>query len=219
MNPALADIDQLYRIPCPAVGPVGLAVDGPNLWVGSGETYRIFGLDARNGSTFEEAVAPAKPYGMCVTGDALRVIVAAPETDDRAIHRYVFGKDFKSETVPCPEQTGSFLAYDGDSLFVSQRFDQRIVEIDAAGTPLRTIPTPRQVTGLTIAGGRIYCVTTVDTKSKDYRLLRIDARGAEPVYKELATFPFVARSLAFDGTRMWTHARDDREIVAFAKPD
>ena len=102
MNSALAEIAQLYRIPCPAPGPVGLAVDGPNLWAGSGDTYRIYGIDARNGTVFEETVAPAKPYGMCVTGDALRVIIAAPETDDRSIHRYVFGKDFKSESIPCP---------------------------------------------------------------------------------------------------------------------
>ena len=36
---------------------------------------------------------------------------------------------------------------------------------------------------------------------------------------ELAALPFVARSLSFDGTRFWTHDRDARKIVAFARPD
>ena len=219
MNSALTEIDQLLQIPAPCPGPLGLACDGPNLWVGCGETNRIFGMDARQGTVFEEAAAPAKPYGMCVTGDALRVIIATPETDDRFIRRYIFGKDFKSEAVACPDHTGSFLAYDGDSLFVSQRFDQRIVEIDLSGKALRTIQTPRQVTGLTVVGGRIYAVGTPDTKSKDYRLSRIDARGPQLEIVELAALPFVARSLAFDGTRFWTHDRDERKIVAFARPD
>lgn len=219
MNFALTEIDQLLQIPAPCPGPLGLACDGPNLWVGCGETNRIIGLDANQGTVFEEAAAPAKPYGMCVTGDALRVIIATPETDDRTIRRYIFGKDFKSDALRCPGDTGSFLAYDGDSFFVSQRFDQQIVEIDETGAVRRTIPTPKQVTGLTVVGGRIYTVGATDTKSTDYRLSRIDARGPEVEIVELASLPFVARSLSFDGTRFWTHDRDARKIVAFARPD
>jgi hypothetical protein len=220
MNPTLTEIDQLWQIPAPCPGPLGLACDGPNLWVGCGETRRIYGINARQGTVFEEATAPAKPYGMCVTGDALRAIIAEDETDNRTIRRYIFGKDFKkSESIRCPDDTGSFLAYDGDSFFVSQRFDQRIVEIDESGKTLRTLPTPGQVTGMTIVGGRFYLVVTVDTKSKDYKLVRIDARAAELEIVELAAFPFVARSLGYDGSRFWTHDRDARTIVAFSKPD
>lgn len=219
MSDATSAINEIERIPCPCPGPVGLAVDGNTLWVGSGETYRIYGIDAHQGTVFEETSAPAKPYGMCVVGDALRVIVAEPETDNRAIHRYVIGNDFKADTVRCPSDTGSFLTYDGDAFFVSQRFDQQIVEIDGNGVVLRTIQTPRQVTGLTVVAGKIYCVTTIDTKSSDYRLHRVDARGENATWTELATIPFFARSLGFDGTRFWTHDRDKREIVAFAKPD
>jgi hypothetical protein len=216
MHSALSDIDQLQQIPSPCPGPLGLACDGPNLWVGSGEMHRIYGLDARTGAVFEEAKAPNKPYGMCVTGDALRVIVAEGDDDDRYIRRYIFGKDFKSEKVPCPNLTGSFLAYDGDALFVSQRFDLQIVEIDDAGRALRTIATQRQVTGMTIVGGRFYTVGSTDVKDPDYRLTRIDARRERPEIVDLAAVPFVARGLAFDGTRFWTHDRDALRIVAFA---
>ena len=34
----------------------------------------------------------------------------------------------------------------------------------------------------------------------------------------LIGWAFVARSLGFDGTRFWTHDRDERKIVAFARP-
>ena len=122
MNPTLTEIDQLWQIPAPCPGPLGLACDGPNLWVGCGETRRVYGINARQGTVFEEASAPAKPYGMCVTGDALRVIIAEDETDNRSIRRYIFGKDFKkTEAIRCPDDTGSFLAYDGDSFFVDGR--------------------------------------------------------------------------------------------------
>lgn len=220
MNPTLTEIDQLWQIPAPCPGPLGLACDGPNLWAGCGETRRIYGINAVQGTVFEEASAPAKPYGMCVTGDALRVIIAEDETDNRSIRRYIFGKDFKkTEAIRCPDDTGSFLAYDGDSFFVSQRFDQRIVEIDDAGKMLRAFATPGQVTGMTIVGGRFYLVITADTKSKDYKLVRIDARRPELEIVELAAFPFVARSLGYDGSRFWTHDRDARKIVAFSKSD
>lgn len=218
MPSALSSIEQLLQIPSPCPGPLGLACDGPNLWVGSGETHRIYGLNARTGAVFEETKASGKPYGMCVTGDALRVIVAE-ENDDRYIRRYIFGKDFKSEKLPCPDLTGSFLAYDGDALFVSQRFDRRIVEIDAQGTPLRTLETPRQITGITIVAGRIYTVGSSDVKDPDYRLTRIDARSDEPEVVDVAAVPFVARGLAFDGARFWTHDRDALKIVAFAPID
>lgn len=215
MPSTLSDIEQLFQIPSPCPAPVGLAADGPHLWVGSGETYRIYGLDSRTGAVFEETRAGGKPYGMCVTGDALRVIVAE-ENDDRYIRRYIVGKDFKSEKLPCPDLTGSFLAYDGDALFVSQRFDQRIVEIDAQGKPLRTLAAPRQITGITIVGGRIYTVGSSDVKDPNYLLTRFDARRGEPEVADVAAVPFVARGLAFDGARFWTHDRDALKIVAFA---
>jgi hypothetical protein len=93
------------------------------------------------------------------------------------------------------------------------------VEIDGDGHAVRTIPTPGQVTGLTIVEGRFYAVTTPDTKSREYRLIRIDARSGAVETVELAVIPFVARSLSFDGARFWTHMRDEKVIVAFAKVD
>jgi hypothetical protein len=218
MNQTLSVIEELVRIPAPCPSPMGLACDGPDLWIGSFETNRIYGLKAQQGRVFEEVVAPGRPFGLTVTGDALRAVVS-DENDDRWIRRYIMGKDFKSEKVACPDSTGSFLAYDGDRLYLSQRDNQCILELDEAGTVLRTIPVPRQITGMVIVAGRFYLVTTESREVDDYRLLCLDARKEHPEVHELASIPFGARSLGFDGSKFWTNCREENTIVAFAKPD
>jgi hypothetical protein len=218
MNQTLATIEELLRIPAPGPAPVGLACDGTDLWIGSAETNRLYGMRWQQGTVFEEAVAPGTPYGMTVTGDALRVIVG-DENDNRWIRRYVMGKDFKSEKIACPDFSGSFIAYDGDRLYLSQRYNKRILELNEAGTVLRTIPVPRQITGMVIVSGRFYLMTTESREVDDYRLLCLDARKEQPEVHELASIPFAARGLGFDGTKFWTNFRKENAIVAFAKPD
>lgn len=210
-------IEEFVRIPSPCP-PFGLACDGPHLWVGSTTTRRIYGIDSRNGKVFEETPSPETPYGIAVTGDALRVIVG-DENDDRYLSRYVMGKDFKrSDRVALPDFTGSTLAYDGDTLFVCQRFDRRIVQIDGAGRTIRSFETPVMGVGIAIVGGRIYLLGS-NHNDVPFTLWRIDVRGAEPEIVELAEVPFVARALAFDGRRFWTHDKNENAIVSFAKPD
>ena len=219
MNQTFAAIDELLRIPAPCPAPIGIACDGTDLWIGSFGTNRIYGLNAQQGTVFEEAKAPGRPFGITVTGDALRVIVGEGPDDERYIRKYIMGKDFKSEKIPCPDLTGSFIAYDGDRLYVSQRDAKRILELDEAGTVVRTIPVPREITGMVIVAGRFYLATTESHDVDDYRILCLDARKEQPEVHELASIPFVARGLAYDGTKFWTNARSDNAIVAFAKPD
>lgn len=221
MNETLAPIDELMRVPAPRPAPLGIAHDGTSLWLGSYDMRRLYGFDYHRGSIFEEAKAPGQLYGLTVLGDELRAVVGSgePGDDDRSIARYIVGHGFKTETVPCPEQTGSFLAYDGDFLFLSQRFEKRILELDSAGKVRRTIPLPRQPTGMTIVEGCFYLITTESREVDDYRLVRIDARKDSVEIVELASLAFGARGLAYDGTRFWTCDRAGNTIVAFARPD
>jgi len=218
MHQTLETIEELLRIPAPCPGPLGLACDGTDLWIGSNDTCRIYGMRRLQGTVFEEAVAPGEPFGITVTGDYLRVVVA-DDNGDRYICKYIMGKDFKSQKIPCPDLTGSFIAYDGDRLYLSQRDNKVILELDDTGTVLRTIPVPRQITGMVIVAGRFYLVTTESREVDDYRLLCLDARKEQPEVHELASIPFTARSLGFDGTKFWTICRGENAIVAFAKPD
>lgn len=214
----LTSIDERFRIPAPCPAPIGIAYDGQALWVTSYDTKRLYGIDASHGSVFEETPAPGTPFGISITGDELRVI-CANESDNRRIYRYIVGHGFKNDTVPCPRDTGSHLAYDGHSLFVAQRYDKRILELEAGGAIRRTIPSPREITGITFIDGFFYVVTTESIQVDDYRLLRIDARREPHEVMELATIPFTARGLTYDGTRLWTNARDRNTLVAFALPE
>ncbi len=215
-NETLVAIDELQRIPSPGPRPMGLACDGSDIWVASGETHRLYGLRGNTGAVFEEAQAPGEPIGMVVTGDALRMVTSEND-DSRYIRRYVFGHGFKTESLACPDDTGSFLAYDGDNVFLSQRFEQRILQLDMWGEVQRTILAPRQICGMVIVNGRFFLMTTADRdEPDDYRVVRLDARKASPETLELARVPFAARSLSWDGTKFWTNSRNTNEIVAFA---
>lgn len=216
MNETLASIEELQRIPSPGPAPQALACDGSDLWVASAETNRLYGLRANTGAVFEEAEAPGCPIGMVVTGESLRMVLSEHD-DSRYIRRYVIGHGFKSDGLACPDDTGSFLAYDGDNLFLSQRHARRILHIDMGGEVQRTIPVPRQICGMVIVNGCFFLMTTdAPGEPEDYRLFRIDARKPEPEVTELARVPFLARSLAWDGTKFWTSSRNTNEIVAFA---
>ncbi|MFN2460720.1 MAG: hypothetical protein ABR591_08545 [Candidatus Velthaea sp.] len=214
-NDTLASIEELLRIPSPCPEPQALACDGTDIWVGSADTSRLYGIRGNTGAVFEEAVAPGVPIGMVVTGDALRLVLSQKD-DARFIRRYVFGHGFKTEGLACPDDTGSFLAWDGDNLFLSQRFNKRIVQIDMSGDVMRAIPVPREITGMVIVNGRFFLMTTESRTSDDYRLLRMDARKDEPEVVELASVPFWGRSLAWDGTKFWTNCRKENTIVAFS---
>jgi hypothetical protein len=218
MNTTLPTIEEVLRLPSPCPAPIGIAYDGAHLWLGSVETDRIYAVDPLQGSLYEEWPAGGTPYGMTVVGDELRVIVGDPDEDERSIARVIVGHGVKRETIPCPDGTGAWLAYDGDFLFVAQRFKKRILELDEAGAVRRTISVAREVTGMTIVDGCFYMMTTESKEVDDYRLVRMDARGPEPVMTELAALPFIARGLAFDGTRFWTNIRSENTVVAFARP-
>jgi hypothetical protein len=214
-NETLADIEELQRIPSPGPAPQALACDGTDIWVASAETHRLYGLRGNTGAVFEEDTAPGSPIGMVVTGDALRMVTS--EHDSRFIRRYIFGHGFKKESLACPDDTGSFLAYDGDNLFLSQRYNQRILQIDMWGEVQRSIAVPRQICGMVIVNARFFLMTTADRdEPADFRVLRLDARKPEPEVVELARVPFMARSLAWDGTKFWTSARAENALVAFA---
>jgi hypothetical protein len=219
VNDALAPIEELLRIPSPAPRPQGLACDGSDLWIGSIETSRIYGVRAQTGAVFEEGQGPGEPIGLVVIGDSIRVVSSEGADGDRFIRRYVMGHGFKSEAIRCPDSTGSFLAWDGDHLFLSQRYEQRILELDPLGAVIRTIPVPRQIIGMTIVNGRFVLMTCVNKECDDVRVLRVDARKESPEVTELAGVPFIGRSLAWDGNRYWTAAREENALVAFTIPE
>ena len=215
----LEDIEELLRMPSPAPRPQSLAFDGTLLWMGSRDTHRVYSIDPRTWTAHEEATAPGVPYGMTVVGDELRVICGETGDDHRIIRRLVPGHGFKgSDAIPCPEDTGSQLGYDGDRLYVSQWYNKRILSIDERGHVGSVIEVPHEICGQVIVEGCFYLVTTDDESTGEYWLTRLDARNGAPRSEDIARIPFPARALAFDGSRFWTNHREADQIVAFSRP-
>jgi hypothetical protein len=215
---SVAAISESLRLPSPAPKPLGLAFDGPTLWMGSRETNRLYAINASAWTARDEGEAPGGPFGMTLVGDELRVIVGLGEKqNDRYICRFVPGHGFKSDRIACPDLTGAHLAFDGDVLFLSQASYRKILALDAQGGIAREIPLERVPVGMTIVEGMFYLVTT-DEEFENVQFTKVDAHGETPRVTTLASIPFDARGLAFDGSRFWTSHRDESQIVAFTVP-
>ena len=154
----LPDLAEIVRIPSPAPRPQSLAHDGESLWLGSWETGHIYGIDPKHGRVFEKAASPGLPVGSTCVGDELRFVISENgDQDNRFIRRFVPGHGFKSrDALGCPDDTGSFVAYDGKRLWLSQRYNKRVHELDAQGRPVRTIEVGEEILGLAWAGERLY---------------------------------------------------------------
>lgn len=216
----MEEVVELLRMNAPTLRPQAIAFDGANLWLGSIETERLYALAPNTWTVSDEIPVPGKPWGMTIAGDELRVLLGQTADDHRTIYRVVPGHGVKSSSgVPCPDDSGSHLSYDGDRLFVSQWYNKRIIALDDTGAAGTIVNVPHEICGHTIVNGCFYCITTDDEKSGQYFLTRVDARGDTTESTDLLSIPFNARGLAFDGERFWTNDRELHQTVAFARPD
>ncbi len=216
MNAALPAIVEQRRLASPAPEPQALGFAGPTLWVSSRVTSRLYAIDPSDWRACDAGAAPGKPYGLTALTDSLAVLCGEGPDDDRFIRRYTPRDGFAPERIACPDNTGSYLGFDGERLYVTQWYRKQIHALDRDGGVVRTIDVPHGICGCTIVEGRIYLLTTDDEETDEYFLTRVDARGAEPMIADLARVPFPGRSLAHDGEYFWTNHRVANEIVAFA---
>ncbi|MBV9647218.1 MAG: hypothetical protein JO043_07130 [Candidatus Eremiobacteraeota bacterium] len=215
MTETLSDLAEIVRIPSPAPQPQALACDGEHLWVGSWETGRLYGLHPHHGRVFEEAVAPGKPVSAATVGDELR-LVCSEQDDSRFIRRYVPAHGFKSkEFIPCPDDTGSFLSFDGCRLWLSQRYRKQVLELDPLGNAVRTVSIGEEITGLAWVGNRLFLALWLGKERGGSRIAYIEPNANDPHLTIVARSPFVAISLARDGERFWTNDFFKNELVAF----
>lgn len=214
----IPEISETLRLPAPGPEPLGVACDGTTLWIASREAHRLYAVNPATWTVSEEFETPGAPFGIAVMGDELRLVIGyGDDDDDRYIYRYVPGHGFKSDRIECPDLSGVHLAFDGHTLFLSQAHNRRILALDGHGTILREIRLERVPVGMAVLDGLFYLITG-DKKFKNLQLTTMDARGETPQLTALASIPFTARGLTFDGTRFWTPDRDNNEIVAFTMP-
>ncbi len=210
-------VREIHRLNSPAPKPQSLAFAGPLLWMGSRETKRIYALDAIAWKVRWECAAPGTPWGMTGVEDELRVLCGETAEDNRVIRRCIPGQGFdKAFALPCPDDSGSQLGYDGRRLHVSQWYPQKVLALDSDGSVARTIHVPHGICGQCIVGGIIWLITTDKEETTDYWLTRVDPRPTIPQIEDVAHVPFQARALAWDGEHFWTNHREQNQIVAFA---
>jgi hypothetical protein len=175
-------------------------------------------MDKAHRNVSEEHEAPGIPWAAVSAGESLWFTLGEGADDDRYLRRFELGKGFVDQRLACPDFTGSYLSYDGDSLYLSQWYNFRILKLDAAGDIVREIAIGAEISGHVFIDGAVYVLRGTEQNGGDWRLARFDLGEATPVVHELARVPFQCRSLAFDGKHLWTNHREADEIVRFAIP-
>lgn len=214
------NITERQRLASPAPKPQSLAWDGTTLWMGSRETKRLYAINPVAWTVAAEIAAPGTPWGMTFVGSELLVICGETAEDNRIIRRCIPGKGFDAEFgVPCPDDAGAQLGWDGKNLHVSQWYPKKILALADDGTVVRVINVPHGICGQVIVGDFIYLVTTDAEETNEYFLTRVDPRPATSKINVVARIGFSARALAWDGKNFWTNHREADQIVSFKRPD
>ena len=210
---------ELMRYASPVQGPQGLAWDGATMWLTSAADGRLYAIDPQTWIVRREFIPPYEPLGITYTGTDFRLVLAPAidEPDLERDHRYVykFSPDAGfAECFVCPDNSGSMLAYAEGTLYLSQAWDKKIIELDERGAAVREVQLDRRPVGMTIVDGAFYLVT-VDEEWNDGRFERLGVDDDAASIQTLRSLPFKPRSVVFDSERFWTADRNNHAIVSF----
>jgi len=212
---------ELSRLASPVPQPQALYVEGDTVWLSSRATRRLYAVARAALRVTWETAAPGAttPWGVTEMAGALYAVCGtdADTVDDRTINRCVPGQGFDPGfSWRCPDDMGSHLSCDGESLVLSQWYGRRLIAFDAAGQVRRIWPAPHGVCGHCFAHGVFYLATVEVEESNDYWVTRLDPRTGRS--EDVARLGFPARALAFDGEHFWTNHRAANQLVRFALP-
>jgi len=238
----LPTISEKRRLPSPAVTPQALAWDSQKhlLWIGSRDLRRIYSIDPEKWTVIEERDAPGIPWAAVATNGDLRFTIGEGADDDRYVYRYQTGSGF-SKLFACPDLTGSYLSFDGEQLYLSQWYQQRILKYDRAGNILGQIDVGAEICGHTVVDGTMYILRGTENVPRptyaegpptaarfssgakpgeeQWWIGRFNPREEKPEITDIAKVPFACRSLTFDGANFWSNHRAANETVCFSLPD
>src|SRR5438046_5705482 len=215
-------IHEQRRFPSPALTPQALAWEARRalLWMGSRDLRRIYAIDPADWKVVQETEAPGTPWAAMATNGIIRFTIGEGANDDRYIRSFAPNTGFSdTERIACPEFTGSYLSYDGESLYLSQWYKHRILKLDAKGNILRAIDVGAEICGHTFVDGTIYVLRGAETPAEDWRMARLDSKEATPMVKDVAVVPFAACTLAFAREPFWSNHRAAHAHVAFGLPN
>ena len=246
-----ASIIEKRRLKSPTVTPQALAWDGKQLWMSSrdlGFLYKVrAGLavssSAADGDTLEivaEVDTPGVVWGAVAPNGAVYCTIGKGTNDDRYVYRYDAKKGF-TKLFACPDFAGSYLGHDGENLYMSQWYEQRILKFDAEGNILRKIDIGGEICGHTFVNDAIYVLRGTENVPRpqyaggpptparfkegakegeeQWWIAKLNPAEEKPAVIDLARVPFAARSLTFDGENFWSNHRAANETVCFSLPD
>jgi hypothetical protein len=217
----MKNIVEVRRLDSPFPKPQALFVDGPTLWMSSRATRKLYAVDrATMKVTWETAPLDQRtPWGVTRMGEAIYAVVGTDTDnfDDRTINRCVPGQGFDPEfSWTCPNQMGSHLSFNGESLVLSQWYGKKLFAFDAAGQVRREWATPHPAPGHCFGNGFFWLLTVEDEDSDNFWITSLDPKTGRS--EDVARVGFSARALAFDGTHFWTNHREANQTVCFALP-
>ena len=187
--------------------------------MGSRDLRRIYSIDPKEWKVLEEKEPPGIPWAAVAANGTLCFTIGEGPNDDRYIRRFVPGVGFSEQgKITCPEFTGSYLSYDGESLYLSQWYKHRILKLDANGNIIRVIDIGAEISGHAFVDGAIYVLRGTEQNGESWTITRLDPREEKPLVKDIAVVPFACRSLTFDGECFWANYRAKDTIVSFALP-
>jgi len=213
----LRPIEEVKRLASPALTPQALAWDGTRLWVGSRDLRRIYKIDIDSWKVIDDAAAPGIPWAAVALNGDFRFTIGEGAEDDRYVYSYTPKAGFQ-RLFACPDFTGSYLSFDGDHLYLSQWYKQRLLKFDGAGELIGKIDIGAEICGHTFVDGLIYVLRGQEKPDEDWRIAVLDPREETPAVEDLARVPFASRSLTFDGESFWSNHRAANEVVAFVLP-
>ena len=213
----MKDVTELARHASPGGRPQPLAFLNGTLWAGSWDTDKLYAIDPKTWRVTDEIAAPGKPYGIAAHGSELRVVVALGEEDDRYLFSFTPGKGFdQNSQTPCPDLTGSHLASNGTTLYLTQQGLRRIVTLDDNAKIQREFALPTRCGGIGFGpSGRLYMISA-DAEFDNLEFATLDLSAPTPAATAVARIDPEARALAFDGNSWWTSYREASTIVAFS---
>jgi len=237
------------RMASPTVTPQALAWDGRAMWISSRDAGTLHKIDPpsprlrRTGieelKVLEEIKPPGIVWAAVATNGALYLTIGEGRSDDRFVYRYEGGAF--SKLFACPEFTGSYLSFDGNNLYLSQWYEQRILKLDASGKILQKIDIGAEICGQTFVNDSLYVLRGTENVPRpayasgppiaekfrngakqgdeQWWIARLNPRDKKPDVADLAKVPFAARSLTFDGENFWSNHRAANETVCFSLPN
>lgn len=219
--PSILRVQELDRRPSPQELPHALAYARGYLWIGTRDTKELYRIKLDDWSADLIDACPGTPWGMTAADDALYVTCGETQDDTRRIRRFRPGIGWDATWTDCPGDEGSYLAFDGMSVYLVQWHRHRILPLDEHLRPAGEISLPHGCVGAAFVGRRLFLVTTDDEEGKEtspHWLSYIDVDADAPVCRDLYSFGYAARSLAFDGSTLWTNHRKANSLVRLAVP-